>query len=96
MHSTAKLSPFAILKKKPSILKKNPIFERFEKSYYFSRILQQICYHSVKKVSRSETATNIVNAIRKHRVKKRSRGVEGFAPIFYNMAQNNIVILPIC
>ena len=36
--------------KNPStFLKKTPNFERFEKFYYFSRILQQICYNLVKK-----------------------------------------------
>ena len=36
--------------KNPSIFpKKQPNFERFENSYYFSRILRQICYNLMKK-----------------------------------------------
>ena len=31
-------------KNRSNSLKKNPYFERFEKFYYFSRILRQICY----------------------------------------------------
>ena len=61
-HSTANLPPLAILKKdqiffkKPSFFQKNPNFERFEKSYYFSRILRQICDNLViKKFSSSES-----------------------------------------
>ena len=56
-HSTANLPPLSILKKiqvffqkNPSIFpEKNPNFERFENSYYSSRILRQICYNLVKK-----------------------------------------------
>ena len=63
-------------------------------SSYFSRILRKICYILVKKISRSETWTNVVKAIGKHRVqKKHSISVEDFATIFYDnkilMAQNN-------
>ena len=49
MHSSANLPPLGISKKfkffskNASIFsKKDPNFERFEKSYYFSRILRQI------------------------------------------------------
>ena len=55
-HSKANLQPLSILKKK--IFSKKPIyfiektlnFERFEKSYCFSRILRQIWYNLVKKI----------------------------------------------
>ena len=33
----------------PSVFAKTPNFERFENSYYSSRILRQICYNLVKK-----------------------------------------------
>ena len=65
-HSTANLPPLAILKKikffskNPCVFsKKDPNFERFEKSYYFSRILRQICCNLVTKISRPETRTNL-------------------------------------
>ena len=52
------LTPLAILKrfmffsKKPTTFsKKNPSFERFEKSYCFSRILQQNCYNLARKIT---------------------------------------------
>ena len=37
--------------------KKTPNFECFEKSYFFSRILRELCYNLVKKTSRSVTWT---------------------------------------
>ena len=49
----SKFTTFSDLKKfffeKPTYFLKNPNFERFEKIYYFSRILRQICYNSMKK-----------------------------------------------
>ena len=72
MHSTANLPPLAILTN-PSICSKILNFERFDKSYYFSRILQQICYNLVKKkftFRREQTADFGVYAIGKYRVKK--------------------------
>ena len=59
-------------------------FERFEKSYYSSRILRQICCNLVKKI----TFRN-VNAIGKHRVKKtfQLRGRFSFHNLFINMAE---------
>ena len=63
------LSHAAILEKFKGFFSKKPIyfskkipnFERFENSYYSSRILRQIHYNLVKKkISRSETWTNIV------------------------------------
>ena len=51
MHSTANLPPKAILKnsiffeKAHLFFQTNPNFERFEKSYYFNRILLLICYN---------------------------------------------------
>ena len=76
--------------------KKAPNFERFEKSYYFSRILRQICYNLVKKFSPSERWTNIVNAIGKHRVKKRQKWTiweEDFAFIFLRIWRKTIKLL---
>ena len=35
--------------RKSTFFSKNPIFEPFEKSYDFSRILRQICYNLMKK-----------------------------------------------
>ena len=83
-HSTANLSPLSLLKKKQVFFrkthffsKKPPKFERFEKSHYFSRILQQICYNLVKKNSRSVMWLYCrcwrvgVNVGGKHRVKKK-------------------------
>ena len=103
MHFTANLSPLGFLKKsffffeKPIyFFKKDPNFERFEKSYYFSRILRQICYNLVKKClhvqKREQTCRCRVNAIGNHRVKKTSemvhlRGRFCFH-ILKNMAQN--------
>ena len=56
MHSRKKLAHVAILKnfkvffrKNPSIFPRDPKFERFENSYYSSRILRQICYNLVKR-----------------------------------------------
>ena len=40
-------------KEKPIHFFKNPNFESFEKSYYFSRILRQMCYNLVKKRERN-------------------------------------------
>ena len=66
-HSRKNLPHLAILKnfkfffEKPICFsKKNPNFERFEDSYFLSRILRQICYNLVNK-KRSERA-NIVLA----------------------------------
>ena len=58
-HSTASLPPIPLLKKnffdrEHLFFQKNPNFVRFEKSYYFSRILRQICNNLVEKNSRSE------------------------------------------
>ena len=57
-HSKANLLSLAILKKiqnlyeKPIYLfYKNPDFERFENSYYFSRILRKLCYNLMEKKS---------------------------------------------
>ena len=96
-HATANLPPLAILKnviffeKSIYFSKKKTNFDRLEKSYYFSRILgRQICHNFLEKKSRSETWENIVNAIGKHQVKKRTIWVEEFATIFYiYMAQIN-------
>ena len=91
-HFTANLPLLAILKKNGSFsrkthlsFQKNPNIERFEKSYNFSRILRQSCYNLVEKIFtfRNVTWTNIVNAIGKNRVEKRTIWVEDFAPIFY-------------
>ena len=56
-HCTEKLPPLGFSKKDQAFLekniyffsKKNPNFERFEESYYFKRILHQICYNLVQK-----------------------------------------------
>ena len=66
-HSSANLPLLAILRriqvffrKSPTLFSKNTNFERFEKSYYFSHILWQICYNLViKKISRSEPDTSV-------------------------------------
>ena len=54
-HSTANLPPLAILKKIKFFRKTHLFFqkkiERFEKSYYFSRILRQTHYNLVKKIT---------------------------------------------
>ena len=49
-HSTANLPPLAISEniqvfseKNPSFFQKNPNLQRFEKLYYFSRILRKMC-----------------------------------------------------
>ena len=44
----------AFFEKNLSISPKNPSFEHFENSYYSSRILRQICFSLVKKISRSQ------------------------------------------
>ena len=51
---------------------KSPNFERFEKSYYFSRILQ-ICYHFNKKFhgQKVSDSTDLILSIGKNRVKER-------------------------
>ena len=80
MRFTANLPTLAILKKITFFFekliyfffKRTPEFEHFDETYYFSRILRQIFYNLVRKNSRSETWTNIVNAIGKHWVKKRT------------------------
>ena len=52
---TANLPPLPILKKikfcfqKKTFFSKRPNFRMFEKSYYFSRLLWQICYNLVRK-----------------------------------------------
>ena len=53
----------------PSFFQKNQTFERFKKTYYFSRVPRQVCYSLVKKIFRFRNWTNIVTAIRKYRVK---------------------------
>ena len=54
--------------------KKNPTFEHFEKFYYFSHTLRQICNNLMKKKWHSNSRCWLVYAssIGKHRVKKRS------------------------
>ena len=56
-HSTANLPPLVALKiiqvffrKTHLFLKKNPNFQRFEKYYFFSRILRQVCFILVQKI----------------------------------------------
>ena len=74
------------------LLKKNPNCERFEKFYYFSRILRQICYNLLKKM----TFTHVNNrcwlvyasSIDKHRVKNAPIWEEDFAFHILNMTQN--------
>ena len=96
-HSTANLLPFSILKKNQVFRKTHQFFQkilnldRFEKSYYFSRILRQTCNNLVKKFSRSETWTNIVNAVGKLRDRQKwTIWEEAFAFIILKkMAQNN-------
>ena len=89
-HSTVKLSPLAILKKNqffskdPSISsKKETIFERFEKSYYFSRILRQICYNLFKKI----TLRNVNEHRERHWQTSGKKDapflVEDFTPLLY-------------
>ena len=63
-YSTAKLLLLAILKKidfflrkTHTLFKKNPSFERFEKSYYFSRILRQFCYNLIKKLQTTDVGS---------------------------------------
>ena len=77
MHSRKTLPHVAIwknfkvfLKKNLSIFPKN--FERFENSYYFNRVLLQICYNLLKNnfAFRHEKNVDVgMNAIGKHRVK---------------------------
>ena len=71
------LKKFKIFEKNQSIFPKNPYFERFENSFFSSRILRQICYNLAEKIfSRSDVnkiADVGVNAIGKHRVKKRQK-----------------------
>ena len=61
---------------------------RFEKSYHFSCILQQMCNNLVKKihVHKGEPTSFNVNAIGIQRVKKCSNREEEFPSIFYKTA----------
>ena len=77
--------------KNPSILFKKPNFERFEKSYCFSRILRQLCYNWMKKIHLNNRCWLFyASSIGKHRVKKRTYLRVRFCfHIPKNMAQNN-------
>ena len=72
---------------------KNPNFERFEKSYYSNCILRQILYILVETILRSETWRNILylgwTQLAIIGYKNAPIWVDGFAPIFINMEQNN-------
>ena len=78
--------------KKPIYFLKSLTFFRFNKSYYFSRILWQICYNLAKKFhfqKRGQKSFN-VNAIGTHQVRKNvpfERKV--FPPYFMNTVENN-------
>ena len=99
-HSTATLPPLVILKKikfffaktHNFFFKKPPNFERFEKSYYFRRILRQICYNSVKKITvrKCPIISNIGHyQLANIGLKNRSRWVDAFPSMFEMRAENN-------
>ena len=97
-HSTKNLRHLAILKKiqgffrkKHLFFQKNPNFERFEKTLYSKRILQQIWYNLVKKnhVQKRERTSFWRECNWQASGKKTAPfWVNDFAPILYNMAQN--------
>ena len=62
-------------------------FERLDKSYFFSRILRQTFDKMLRKISLSETWTNIgnLNAIGKHRIKKRTFWEKDYAFVLWTM-----------
>ena len=64
-HPRKKLPDLAILKnfkfKNPSIFPKKPNFERFKNSYFFSRILRQICYNLFQKIFTFRNLKKVAN-----------------------------------
>ena len=72
MHSTIKFATFSDFEKSGFSLKKTPIyffqkkFVRFEKSYYFSRNLRQICFNLVKKNFQAQSCPDIASEVGHH------------------------------
>ena len=75
-HSKANFPRQPILKNPSFFFFKKPKYWTFREISYFSRILRQICYKLVKKISRSEVSAFVPQtlSIDKHRVKKRRIG----------------------
>ena len=68
-------------------LKRNPNFERFEKSYYLSNFLWQTCYNLVKKIHVQKRERTSRTQLANIGLEKRSIWEEGFASLIIdNMA----------
>ena len=95
MHSAANLPPLAILKKNQFFFQKLIYFLKKTKLSVLKSPYISVAFYAKfaaiwwKKISGSETWTNIVNAIGSHRLKKAPIWVDDFAPTLYNMAQLN-------
>ena len=96
-HSTANLPTYAILKKLVLFSKKKHLFffKKTRISNVFRNLTISIAFYGEfakvwwKKNSRSETWTNIVKAIGKHRVKNAPFEWKILLPYIMNMAENN-------
>ena len=89
IHLKRFLKTSIFFSKNPSIFSKtNTSFEHFGKFYYFSCILQKICYNLVLKIFTYRNVNEHRKRIWQILGKKRTIWVEDCLPIFLNMAQN--------